>query len=114
MNERQKILAAYLLQREGYVSQKQIKEDLNYESERTIRSDVRELNNGSFSYIIVSGDDGYAIATQEQAEAYLAKKRKTAMRMLRLASNIRHKLQNNGQLKVNNASNIVEAKTVCD
>lgn len=114
MNERQRTLAAYLLQAKGYVSQKQIMEDLpEYISERTIRADVRELNSGSFSYIIVSGDDGYSIATQEQAEAYLEKKRKTALRMLALAEKVRHKLQNNRQVKFNNADNIVEVQTVC-
>lgn len=115
MNDRQRTLAAYLLQAKGYVSQKQIQADLpEYENERLIRADVRALNNGSFSYIIVSGDEGYAIATQEQAEAYLEKKRKTALRMLILAEKVKNKLQNNGQLKANNADNIVEVKTVCD
>jgi len=115
MNERQRTLAAYLLQSKGYVSQKQIQADLpEYENERLIRADVRALNNGSFSYIIVSGDDGYKIANQQEAEEYLDKKRKTALRMLALAESVRNKLRNNGQAKINNASNIVEVKTVCD
>lgn len=114
MNERQRKLAAYLLQAEDYVSQRQIMADLpEYNNERLIRADVRSLNAGSFSYIVVSGDEGYKIANHEEVEEYLDKKRKTAIRMLALAESVRHKLQNNGQLKVNNASNIVEVKTVC-
>lgn len=115
MNERQRKLAAYLLQAKGYVSQKQIKEDLpEYENERLIRMDVRALNKGSFSFIIVSGDEGYKIASGEEAEAYLEKKKKTALRMLELYESVRHKLQNNGQLKANNADNLVEVQTVCE
>lgn len=115
MNERQRTLAAYLLQAKGYVSQKQIQEDLpEYASERTIRSDVRQLNSGSFSFIIVSKDAGYKIANQEEAEEYLERKRKTALRMLLLAESVKHKLQNNGQVKANHADNLVEVKTVCD
>lgn len=114
MNERQRTLVSYLLNAGGFVSQKQIKADLAYADTRLIRADVRAINNGEFSYIIVSGDDGYSIASQEEAEAYLAKKRKTALRMLALAEKLRHKLGNNGQLKINNAGNLVEARTVCD
>ena len=114
MEERQKILASYLLNANGYVSQKQIMEDLPsyYTNERQIRADVRALHAGTFSRIIVSGDEGYAIATEEQAKEYLEKKRKTALRMLALYSSVQKKLQNDGQLKVNNADNIVEM-TVC-
>ena len=114
LNTRQRTLAGYLLINSGYVSQKQIKDDLAYADTRTIRSDVRAINCSEFGYLVVSGNDGYAIANHEEAVAFLAKKQKTAMRMLKLASTMRHKLQNNGQLKVNNASNLVEARTVCD
>lgn len=114
LNKRQRTLAGYLLQNSGYASQKQIKDDLAYEDTRTIRSDVRAINCSEFGFLIISGNEGYAIATKEEAVAFLAKKQKTAMRMLKLASTMRHKLQNNGQLKVNNASNLVEARTVCD
>lgn len=114
MNDRQRTLAAYLLQAKGYVSQKQIMADLpDYTSERTIRADVRQLNSGSFSYIIVSSDDGYSIASEDEAKAYLERKRKTALRMLELYHKVQRKLQNNGQLKANNADNIVEVQTVC-
>ena len=114
MNDRQRTLASYLLQRKDWVSQKQIKDDLHYTNERLIRADVQALNKGAFSYIIVSGDDGYKIADQGEAEAYLAKKRKLALGILARTEKMRHKLQNNGQLKVNNADNLVEVKTVCD
>lgn len=114
LNKRQKTLASYLLANKGYISQKQIKEDLAYDDTRTIRRDVRDINCGEFGFIIVSGNKGYAIASQEEAEAYLEKKRKTALRMLKLARSVQLKLQANGQLMFNNASNIVEGKTVAD
>lgn len=115
MNERQRLLASYLLQAEGYSSQKQIMEDLPvYTNAREIRRDVRELNNGEFSYIIVSGNKGYAIASEEKARAFLEKKHKTALRMLSLYESLKHKFQNDGQTKINNADNIIQVHTVCD
>lgn len=115
MNERQRLLASYLLQANGYSSQKQIMSDLPvYTNERDIRRDIRDLNNGEFSYIIVSGNSGYAIATKEQAEAYIERKCKTAKRMLALAAKAQYKLQNNGQIKTNNANNFIEVRTVCE
>lgn len=114
MNDRQRTLAAYLLQAKGYVSQKQIMDDLpEYVNDRLIRADVRALNNGAFSYIIVSNDDGYSIASEEEAREYLDRKRRTALRMLEYYHKVQRKLQNNGQLKANNADNIVEVQTVC-
>lgn len=115
MTERQKLLASYLLNQTEYASQKQILTDLPvYTNAREIRSDVRDLNNGGFSYIIISNAKGYAIASQEEARVYLETKKKTALRMLELYSKIERKLQNNGQAKFNNANNIVELKTVCE
>lgn len=116
MNDRQRRLASYLLLQKTYTSQLSIMAEMpEYNGNmRLLRRDIRELNNGEFSMIICSNADGYKIATKEEAQEYYDIKRKTALRMLALAEKVHHKLQNNGQAKVNNADNVVEVKTVCE
>ena len=115
MTERQKLLASYLLNQNEWASQARILEDLElYTNAREIRSDVRALNKSEFSYLIISSKNGYAIANEDQAVAYLNSKKRTALRMLDLHNSMLRKLQNNGQVKVNNADNLVEMRTVCE
>lgn len=118
MNDRQKKLIAYLLDRDGFTSQDQIAEDLSdyslLKDKRTLRRDVREINSGEFTKLIISNANGYKIATKEEAQEYLDRKQKTALRMLKLYSTMRDKLGKDGQTKVNNAGQIIELKPTCD
>lgn len=115
MNERQKKLASYLLVQDDYVSQDEIIDGLaEYRGgdKRLLRSDIKALRCGEFSKIIISNSKGYKIAeSKEEARQYLEAKWQEIKRELAKYYVERDKIANHGQMKRNNADNLVEVKT---
>lgn len=114
MNERQEILYLTLLYNGGYLTQKQIANDLIYEygnygntdfhnsyARQVLTSDIREINNDlSVEKIIVSSKNGIKLATKDEATRYIKGQYAALFRKLKRIRTLEKKARLDGQFKI--------------